>query len=84
MDINMISKIELEHLLLIFIYFKSKFKVTFKNGDFECQWKEIESRVTQYKQIGYHGINNMTLIKDDDMYNVSSLNWKGTPDGFFC
>ena len=31
------AKFELECLLMIFIYFNSKFKVTCKNEDFECQ-----------------------------------------------
>ena len=37
MENNMVSKIEWECLLLIFIYFNSKLKVTCNNRDFKCQ-----------------------------------------------
>ena len=45
-----------------------------KNG---C--KEIEVSL-QYKLIGCHRMNGMTLIRADDMYNVSPQSWIGNPD----
>ena len=48
--------------------------------------KEIESPCDlmspppQYKLIGCHRINGMTLIRVDDMYNVPPLSWIGTLD----
>ena len=33
-----------------------------------------------YKQIGCYGVNNMTSIRADGMYNVSSLSWIGLPN----
>ena len=47
--------------------------------------KEIESLCDsmsppQYKLVGCHGINSMTLVRVDDMYIVSPLSWIGTPD----
>ena len=37
------ARFELECLVLIFIYFNSKFKVTCKNGDFECRYIRTHS-----------------------------------------
>ena len=34
----------------------------------------------QYKVVGCHGKNSMTLIRVDDMYKVSPLSWIGTTD----
>ena len=46
--------------------------------------KKLRVRVAQcpppYKLIGCHGIKSTTLIRVDDMYNVSPLSWIGTPD----
>ena len=39
------AKFELKCLLLIFIYFNSKFKVTCKNSDFECRYIRTHSDV---------------------------------------
>ena len=38
------AKFELECLLLIFIYFNPKFKVTCKNGNFECRYIKTHSK----------------------------------------
>ena len=52
---------------------------------FDSGVKKLRVRVTQcppppaYKLIGCHGIKSMTLIKVDNMYNVSPLSWIGTP-----
>ena len=45
--------------------------------NWESVWLNV---LPQYKLIGCHGIKSMTLIRVDDMYNVSPLSWKGTPD----
>ena len=49
------ANFELECLLLIFIYFNSKFKVTCKNGDFKCQCTRTHSKETMSK------ISNITF-----------------------
>ena len=38
------AKFELECLLLIFIYFNSKFKVAYKNMDIECRYIRIHAK----------------------------------------
>ena len=45
--------------------------------------KKLRVRVTHCPPsilIQFHGINSMTLMKVDDMYNVFPLRWIGTPD----
>ena len=50
MENNMMSKIfELECLLLIFIHFNAKFKVTCKNGDFEYRYIRPHSKEKPFK-----------------------------------
>ena len=48
--------------------------------------KILRIRVTlcpPHKLIGCHGINSMTLIRVNDLNNVSLLSWIGTPDAQF-
>ena len=43
-------------------------------------WESVTQCPPQYKLIGCYRINSMTLIRDDDIQNVSPLSWIGTPD----
>ena len=62
-DNNMVSKFELESLLLIFIYVISKFKVTYKNGKLECLHFRIYSKENHQKFLTLHSPFCSILIK---------------------
>ena len=65
----MVSKIWIGCLLLIFIYFNSKFKVTCRNGDFECWYirtysKEKLSKISNitFTDLPFSHWNTLTAI----------------------